>query len=101
MIENVFRLQLMNASENPLQVTLKASGLPNLTLLDSQGKEIKTLSMAAASNLLIPLKVRVGIDDVKPGAYPIHFSAQAKEQGAGLLGKVILTNEKSSFIVPR
>lgn len=101
MIENVFRLQLMNASENPLQVTLKASGLPNIMLLDSQGKEIKTLSMAAASNLLIPLKVRVGIDDVKPGAYPIHFSAQAKEQGAGLLGKVILSNEKSSFIVPR
>ena len=105
MIENVFRLQLMNASEHPLQVSLKASGLPKIMLLDSQGREIKTLNVAAASNLLIPLKVRVEIDDVKPGTYPIHFSAEAKEQGAkeqdeGAMGNVILSDEKSSFIVP-
>ena len=105
MIENVFRLQLMNASEHPLQVSLKASGLPEIELLDSQGREIKTLYVAAASNLLIPLKVRVEIDDVKPGTYPIYFSAKAKEvdddEDDDGNGEVILSDEKSNFIVPR
>jgi cytochrome c oxidase accessory protein FixG len=102
MIENVFRLQLMNASEHPLQVSLKASGLPEIKLLDSQGKEIKTLNVAAASNLLIPLKVRVEMDDVKPGTYPIRFSAEAKEmdEDEDAMREVILNDEKSSFIVP-
>jgi len=101
MIENVFRLQLMNASENPLQVSLKASGLPEMKLLNSQGKAIEMLNVAAASNLLIPLKVRVEIDNVKPGTYPIRFSVEAREQGKGAASKAILSNEKSSFIVPR
>ena len=101
MVENVFRLQLMNASEHPLQVSLKASGLPEIRLLDSQGREIKTLHVAAASNLLIPLKVRVEIDDVKPGTYPIHFSVEAKEHDEDDMRKVILSDEKSSFIVPK
>ena len=103
MIENVFRLHLMNASEHPLQVSLKASGLPEIRLLDSQGRKIKTFNVAAASNLLIPLKVRVGIEDVKPGTYPIHFSVEAKkiDGNKDVMSKVILSDEKSSFIVPK
>jgi cytochrome c oxidase accessory protein FixG len=81
LIENVFRLQLMNASEHPLEVSLKASGLPEMELLDSKGRKIRTLYVAAASNLLIPLKVRVEMDDVEPGTYPILFSVQAREAG--------------------
>lgn len=37
-IENVYRIQVMNASENALQVNFKVTGLPNLEILSSQGR---------------------------------------------------------------
>lgn len=100
-IENIYRLQIMNSSENPMNVQIAVSGLPNMQILDSQGKEVKDLVVNSASNLLMPVKVRVLIEDVKSGNHPIHFDIQAKEGGANASEALRVREEKSSFIVPR
>ena len=101
MIENVYRLQIMNASENAMQVSIKASGLPNMQLLDSSGQKINTVTIAATSNLLIPVKVRIGMDEAKPGTHTISFTAEGQEHGTHADLAVRMRDEKSSFIVPR
>ena len=100
-IENVYRLQIMNSSENPMRVNLTATGLPGMHILNSQGKEIGELIVNSSSNLLMPVKVRVLIEDVKPGNHPIHFDIQAKEDGPNASDALRVRDEKSSFIVPR
>jgi cytochrome c oxidase accessory protein FixG len=101
MIENVYRLQIMNASENPMRVTLTPSGLPNMVVLDSQAKPVSDVVVNPSSNLLLPIKIRVKIDDVEKGNHPIHFDVKAKEEGVGASDTVRIRDEKSSFIVPR
>lgn len=101
MIENVYRLQLMNASEHPMQISIKADGLPNMQLLDSSGQKIDMVTVAATSNLLIPVKVRIAMDAAKPGTHSINFTAEGQEHGAHADLAVRMRDEKSSFIVPR
>ena len=101
MIENVYRLQIMNASENPMRVTLTPSGLPNMVVLDSQAKPVSDVVVNPSSNLLLPIKIRVKIDEVEKGNHPIHFDVKAKEEGLGASDTVRIRDEKSSFIVPR
>ncbi|MBU3541865.1 cytochrome c oxidase accessory protein CcoG [Polynucleobacter sp. MWH-Loch1C5] len=100
-IENIYRLQIMNASENVMQVKVVAKGLPDIQVLDSQGQLVNQLSVGPASNLLLPVKVRVGIEDVQKGTHPIHFEIRAEEVGAHASGAMRERVEKSSFIVPR
>jgi cytochrome c oxidase accessory protein FixG len=101
MIENVYRLQIMNSSENPMKVKITATGLPSMHILSSQGKEISELIVNPSSNLLIPVKVRVAIDDVKTGTHPISFDIEASESGPNASNTLRVRDEKSSFIVPR
>jgi cytochrome c oxidase accessory protein FixG len=100
-IENVYRLQIMNASENPLDVDLKVSGLPEVKLLDAQGNEIGHLRLASASNLLIPVKVRVEMDDVEPGKHRLTFAVEGHEAGKDAVATVYHRDEMTNFIVPK
>jgi polyferredoxin len=95
-IENVYRIQLMNSSESPMRVDLKATGLPDIAVLDTSGKVLHSVVIAPASNLLIPVKASVGINEVISGSHPIQFQFRGQE------GEQIRSrDEKSSFIVPR
>jgi polyferredoxin len=99
-IENIYRIQIMNASEHPMKVKVKALGLEDLTILNSQGKEIEGIEVGPASNQLLPIKVSTTIGKNESGNYPIHFDVTAQE----IDGNEIITrarNEKSSFIIPR
>jgi polyferredoxin len=99
-IENIYRIQIMNASEHPMKVQVKATGLGNLNILNSQGVEISEINVGPASNQLIPIKVSTTIGQNTSGNYPIHFDVLAQE----LVGdKVVMRTreEKSTFIVPR
>lgn len=95
-IENVYRVQLMNSSESPMRVDIKATGLPDIAVLDAGGKVIHSIAIAPASNLLIPVKVSVAINEVISGSYPIQFEFRGQE-GEHIRSR----DEKSSFIVPR
>ena len=99
-IENIYRIQIMNASEHSMNVQLKASGLSDLRILNSQGQVVAGVEVGPASNLLIPVKVSTAVGAHEPGNYPIYFDVMAQE----LSGDDLITrgrNEKSSFIIPR
>jgi cytochrome c oxidase accessory protein FixG len=101
MIENIYRLQIMNSSENPIRVKIRATGLPEMLLLNSQGQQVGDLVINPSSNLLLPIKVRVKRDEVETGHHPIHFEMDGQEEGLMASSKPRGRDEKSSFIVPR
>ena len=99
-IENIYRIQIMNASEHAMKVQVKVTGLENLKILDSQGKEITQIDVGPASNQLLPIKVSTAIGQNDAGNYPIHFDVIAQEMD----GDKAITRtreEKSTFIIPR
>ena len=99
-IENIYRIQIMNASEHNMNVQVKASGLPDLQILNSQGQLVTEIKVGPASNLLMPIKVSTAIGVNESGNYPIHFDVLAQELSGD--GMIIRTREeKSSFIIPR
>ena len=99
-IENIYRIQIMNASEHPMKVQVKATGLDHLRILDSQGREVTEIDVAPASNQLMPIKVSTEIDESDSGNHPIYFDVTAQEF---VDNKIIIRtrNEKSTFIIPR
>lgn len=100
-IENVYRIQVMNASENALQVNFKVTGLPNLEILSSQGRPLRDILIEPSSNQLIPIRVSAPLGEMNPGNYPIHFEVEGLELSKGKDNVIWLRDEKSSFIVPR
>jgi cytochrome c oxidase accessory protein FixG len=88
LIENVYRLQLMNTSERARAVQIDVSGLPSLHLAGEN-----TIGIPGTGNTLILVKLRVEPGRVQPGTHPIEFSVRA----LGVEG--VAVNEKSVFIV--
>ena len=88
LIENVYRVQLMNTQETARRFRLSAEGLPSLTLVGDPVYEVD-----GASARLVPVKLRVAPAQVKPGKHPITIDVQAVDDAA------IAVREKSIFIV--
>jgi len=88
-IENVYRLQVMNASEAVDHVHISVSGIPGLALASNADFVIEK-----AQSRWVPVRVQLPYDGAPPGSHPIVF--QITEPGSG--AKV---NEKSVFLVPR
>jgi len=88
-IENIYRLQVMNATERERQFKIEARGMPGLvTILDGDPK------VAAAASLWVPVRIQVPADGgLAPGSHPIEFDIQA-DDGERL-------HEKSVFLIPR
>jgi cytochrome c oxidase accessory protein FixG len=99
-IENIYRIQIMNSSEHPIAVSLKAKGLEDLTILNSQNKEITEIKVEPASNLLMPIKVSSKLGKIAAGNYPIHFLVDAYEAGDDKRQILRQRDEKSIFIIP-
>ena len=100
-IENVYRIQVMNSSENAMRVNFKVTGLPNLQILTSQGKPLMDVLVEPSSNQLIPIRVSSSLGETTSGNYPIHFEVEGVELHKGNDGVTRLRDEKSTFIVPR
>jgi cytochrome c oxidase accessory protein FixG len=100
-IENVYRIQVMNASENAMRVNFKVTGLPDLQILTSQGKALTDVLVEPSSNQLIPIRVSSVLGELAPGNYPIHFGVEGVEIHSGTTTIVRVRDEKSTFIVPR
>jgi cytochrome c oxidase accessory protein FixG len=90
-IENVYRLQIMNATERAQTYTLSAEGLPGLQLVIDGGDASVTIE--GAQSLWVPVLLDVPREAGKPGSHEIHFIVQAPEVGR--------VREKSVFIIPR
>lgn len=103
LIENVYRLQIINASESPLVLSITAEGLPDLRVgTGSAGVEdANRIEVPAASNRLLPVVVQTPYDpSVEPGSHPITFVTRSREANDSG-GEVTEVREPSSFIFPR
>ena len=96
-VENVYRLQIMNATEQPQRYRVAVSGLPQMSH-DLRGE----VSLAPAEARWVALAVRVPPEVAASGASGSH--AMAFE--VGLVGEsadapAVQVVEKSTFVLPR
>jgi cytochrome c oxidase accessory protein FixG len=96
-VENVYRLQIMNATENTQRYRVTAAGLPGLRT-DLAGD----IAVEPAQARWVPVAVRVPPEaaaQAGAGVHPIAFTIQRLEgEGGDTLRQV---NEKTTFMVPR
>ena len=88
-LENVYRLQIMNATEATQRYRISASGLDGLEVASEQEVDI-----GAAESRWVAVRLQIPYGSAPPGSHAIHFDISALESG----GKVA---EKSIFLVPR
>ena len=88
-LENVYRLQIMNATEQTQHYRIAANGLDTLVLA-SQAE----VDVGPAESRWVPVRLQIGIGSAAPGSHPITFSIQ-DSTGASHV------REESVFLVPR
>jgi cytochrome c oxidase accessory protein FixG len=87
-VENVYRLQIMNTSEQARRFVVSASGLPGLEVVADQPVHI-----GAAVNQAVVVAVRADPASVPAGSHAIVFNVRDADDAA------VATNEKSRFFV--
>ena len=94
-IENVYRLQLINTTEAPMQfrVSAQSDELSGLVVEYDHAAE----ELSPTSNSLLPIRVRVPIDDAKQGTHKISVTVTAEAEGRD----ASQIKQSTSFIVPR
>jgi len=106
-IENVYRLQIMNTDEKPRRFTITATGLDGLKVMGVT----QPVEVGAAAALLLPFELQVALDadegddkrdrkhddDKRPksGSHKIEIVVQAVDDPS------IVRRERSSFLFPR
>lgn len=88
-LENVYRLQVMNATEQPQRYRITAQGLPALAV----ASEPEVL-VGPAESRWVPVRLQVPYGSAAAGSHTIHFDIATVEGDAHV-------REKSVFLVPR
>lgn len=88
LIENVYRLQIMNTTEQARAFEIGASGLPGIHVWGES-----TIGVPAATSRMVPVRVRVEPGQA-PGSHPIEFTVSA-------LGVESVTVRESAVFIVR
>jgi cytochrome c oxidase accessory protein FixG len=88
MIENVYRLQIMNTEEVVHRYRISASGLPGLRVADESVVEVP-----AAATIMVPVRLRIQSGMTRAGSHRIEFLVHAIES------EQIAAKEKSVFMI--
>ena len=94
-VENLYRLQLMNATEQPQRYHVAVHGIPGAALSGAGAGDVDVLPAQAR---WVTLAVRVPATDARAlgaGAHPINFEVVAGSDAAAVV------SERSTFVVPR
>ena len=94
-VENVYRIQLMNASESTQKFRIEVDGLPDAAIASRDAVEV-----GSTQARWVPVAVQITPQAARTlggGAHPIRFRISLQEAGA----KVAEVSEKSTFVVPR
>ena len=95
-IENVYRLQLMNATESPQRYRIEVSGLPGATIGSRTEVEV-----GATESRWVPVSVQIPPEaarELRSGAHGLRFRVEQIEVSTD--GGAVV-EEKSTFMVPR
>ncbi|MDB5937141.1 MAG: ccoG, partial [Massilia sp.] len=90
LIENVYRLQVMNTAETAHTFRIAVTGLPSIRLATPD-----TATLDGASARAVPVRVRVPREAARPGSNHIEFTLVAVDDPS------LKVAEKAVFIVPR
>ena len=88
-IENVYRLQIMNATEKVQRYKISVSGLPGLRL-DSES----VVRIESTQARWVGVRVQVPPGDTSAGSHTIHFEIESLDEPGHI-------TEKSVFLMPR
>jgi cytochrome c oxidase accessory protein FixG len=88
-LENVYRLQIMNATEAKQEYRITADGLPGLEVASEEEVEV-----GPAESRWVPIRLRIPYGSAPAGSHTIHFQVAAEHGDAHV-------SEKSAFLVPR
>jgi cytochrome c oxidase accessory protein FixG len=88
-IENVYSLQIMNATEQTQRYLIEARGLDGLRVLPDE-----PITVGAAEARWVPVRLQLPYGGAAPGTHRIYFDIRPMEGGAKV-------SEKTTFIVPR
>jgi cytochrome c oxidase accessory protein FixG len=89
MVENVYRLQVMNVSERPHRYRLSVTGLEGIQLV---GENVVAVEPAKTASFTYA--VRVPPDAAPKGSHTIYFDVQAEDDAK------IAVHEKTTFLMP-
>ncbi|MDP2808841.1 MAG: cytochrome c oxidase accessory protein CcoG [Rhodocyclaceae bacterium] len=89
LIENIYRLQVMNVSETARRYSISVTGLDRI---DVDGERI--VEVPAASNKNIAVRVRVPPESGKPGSNVIYFDVKSMADAK------VSVHEKATFLIP-
>jgi len=90
MIENVYRLQIMNTAETAHRFSLRVSGIESIALATPDEVQLNGTESRA-----VPIRVRVAHGAGKPGSNKIFFELTAVDDAS------LHVKEKAVFFVPR
>jgi polyferredoxin len=94
MLENVYRLNIMNALEKGQHYKINVEGL-NHIIVDSDNLEPnKTIAIKATESRWVPVRVEIPDGDEKSGSHKIIFKIESEETHE-------IVEERSTFIVPK
>ncbi len=88
-IENVYRLQIMNATEEVRHYKISAQGLQGLTVVPDE-----TVTVGPAESRWVPVRLQAPYGVAEPGSHVVHFIVASQDDDAHVA-------EKSVFLIPR
>jgi len=90
-IENSYRLNLMNTDERARTFRIETAGLPGLEVIGVE----QPVALDPAGSRLVPFRLRVPASAAAPGSHPIEIIVSASDDPK------VARREKSTFILPR
>jgi polyferredoxin len=88
-IENVYRLQIMNATESSQNLLISVAGMPAIAVASDP-----RVSIDATQSRWVAVRVQVPYEGAQSGSHKIEFAIKSRDSQAEV-------SEKSVFIVPR
>jgi len=90
-IENVYRVQIMNTAEVPHGFRITAEGLPGIAVVGL----VQPVELDAAAAKLIPLRLQVTQGSAAPGLHKVDLLIEAVDDPA------IFRRENTTFVLPK
>jgi cytochrome c oxidase accessory protein FixG len=88
-VENVYSIQIMNATEAGQRYKISVDGLPGLAIMTED-----TFKIGSTQSRWVAVRVQAPPEADKPGSHEIHFTIESLDSPGRL-------REESKFIIPR